>query len=178
MTHLPSTHASHTLLLLHTAHDGPCNGLPLLCTCSEGGTSIEDLAEKFPEKIIKLPVDIRTGLTDDQVQQPPASAAVHATHTHTRARVAAYITDTPGSSCCGRMCWLLVLATCSSPHTIQDNNTSTPPPTHLISPYHHHHHHHDSILPPPSRRRRMCATLMCTINPSGAADGAWAGRPW
>ena len=34
--------------------------------CSEGGTSIEDLAEKFPEKIIKIPVDIRTGITDAQ----------------------------------------------------------------------------------------------------------------
>jgi len=30
-------------------------------TFSEGGTSIEDLAEKFPEKIIKIPVDIRAG---------------------------------------------------------------------------------------------------------------------
>lgn len=39
--------------------------LPLLTTCvtsrSEGGTSIEDLAEKYPDKIIKIPVDIRTG---------------------------------------------------------------------------------------------------------------------
>ena len=34
-------------------------------TC--GGTSIEDLAEKYPEKIIKIPVDIRTGITDEQV---------------------------------------------------------------------------------------------------------------
>lgn len=33
---------------------------------SEGGTSIEDLAEKFPEKIIKIPVDIRAGITDEQ----------------------------------------------------------------------------------------------------------------
>jgi succinyl-CoA synthetase beta subunit len=32
-------------------------------THSEGGTSIEDLAEKFPDKIIKIPVDIRTGVT-------------------------------------------------------------------------------------------------------------------
>lgn len=35
--------------------------------CSEGGTSIEDLAEKFPEKIIKIPIDIRVGITDAQV---------------------------------------------------------------------------------------------------------------
>lgn len=31
--------------------------------CSEGGTSIEDLAEKFPEKIIKVPVDVIQGIT-------------------------------------------------------------------------------------------------------------------
>ena len=35
--------------------------------CSEGGTSIEDLAEKFPDKIVKIPVDVREGLTDAQV---------------------------------------------------------------------------------------------------------------
>ena len=34
---------------------------PLMIGCSEGGTSIEDLAEKFPDKIIKVPVDVRTG---------------------------------------------------------------------------------------------------------------------
>lgn len=39
---------------------------PVMIGCSEGGTSIEDLAEKFPEKIIKIPVDIRTGITDEQ----------------------------------------------------------------------------------------------------------------
>lgn len=42
---------------------------PLMIGCSEGGTSIEDLAEKFPEKIIKIPVDIRVGLTDAQAMQ-------------------------------------------------------------------------------------------------------------
>lgn len=39
---------------------------PVMIGCSEGGTSIEDLAEKFPDKIIKIPVDIRTGITDAQ----------------------------------------------------------------------------------------------------------------
>uniref|UniRef100_A0A7R9VEY7 Succinate-CoA ligase subunit beta n=1 Tax=Chlamydomonas euryale TaxID=1486919 RepID=A0A7R9VEY7_9CHLO len=34
--------------------------------CSEGGTSIEDLAEKHPDKIIKVPVDVREGITDAQ----------------------------------------------------------------------------------------------------------------
>merc|ERR1719240_1305957 len=39
---------------------------PLIIACSEGGTSIEDLAEKYPEKIIKEPIDINIGITDAQ----------------------------------------------------------------------------------------------------------------
>lgn len=34
-----------------------------------GGTSIEDLAEKYPEKIIKIPVDIFEGITDAQANE-------------------------------------------------------------------------------------------------------------
>ena len=41
---------------------------PVMIGCSEGGTSIEDLAETHPEKILKVPVDIRTGITDAQVR--------------------------------------------------------------------------------------------------------------
>lgn len=43
---------------------------PLIIACSEGGTSIEDLAEKYPEKILKMPIDIRSGITDKQVRTP------------------------------------------------------------------------------------------------------------
>ncbi len=42
---------------------------PMMIGCSEGGTSIEDLAEKFPEKIIKVPVDCRKGITDAQAME-------------------------------------------------------------------------------------------------------------
>eukprot|EP00879_Flechtneria_rotunda_P006116 GHRR01006429.1.p1 GENE.GHRR01006429.1~~GHRR01006429.1.p1 ORF type:complete len:406 (+),score=139.46 GHRR01006429.1:181-1398(+) len=49
---------------------------PVMIGCSEGGTSIEDLAEKFPEKIIKIPVDIRTGITDEQAMQMAKGLAV------------------------------------------------------------------------------------------------------
>ncbi|CAM8971249.1 unnamed protein product [Rhodiola kirilowii] len=38
---------------------------PLIIGCAEGGTSIEDLAEKFPDKIVKVPVDVFTGITDE-----------------------------------------------------------------------------------------------------------------
>ena len=37
---------------------------PLIIACSEGGTSIEDLAESSPEKIIKVAVDASVGITD------------------------------------------------------------------------------------------------------------------
>ena len=39
---------------------------PLIIACAEGGTSIEDLAEKYPEKIIKVPISIKDGITDAQ----------------------------------------------------------------------------------------------------------------
>uniref|UniRef100_A0A061S5H4 Succinate--CoA ligase [ADP-forming] subunit beta, mitochondrial n=1 Tax=Tetraselmis sp. GSL018 TaxID=582737 RepID=A0A061S5H4_9CHLO len=39
---------------------------PVIISCSEGGTSIEDLAHKFPDKIRRTPVDIREGITDKQ----------------------------------------------------------------------------------------------------------------
>ena len=41
---------------------------PLIIACSEGGTSIEDLAESNPEKIIKVPVSLQEGITPAQVQ--------------------------------------------------------------------------------------------------------------
>jgi len=43
------------------------SGGPLIIACSEGGTSIEDLAESHPEKIIKVPVALSEGITDDQI---------------------------------------------------------------------------------------------------------------
>ena len=45
------------------------SGGPLIIACSEGGTSIEDLAESHPEKIIKVPIDIRTGPTDSDIEK-------------------------------------------------------------------------------------------------------------
>lgn len=39
---------------------------PVIIACSKGGTSIEDLAEKYPDMIIKVPVDIWTGITDKE----------------------------------------------------------------------------------------------------------------
>ncbi|KAL3783988.1 hypothetical protein HJC23_013368 [Cyclotella cryptica] len=43
------------------------SGGPVMIACSEGGTSIEDLAHNSPEKIIKVPVDIRTGPSDEDL---------------------------------------------------------------------------------------------------------------
>lgn len=45
------------------------SGGPLIIACSEGGTSIEDLAESSPEKIIKVPIDIRTGPSEGDIEK-------------------------------------------------------------------------------------------------------------
>jgi succinyl-CoA synthetase beta subunit len=39
---------------------------PVIIACSEGGTSIEDLAASHPDKILKTPIDINVGITDEQ----------------------------------------------------------------------------------------------------------------
>lgn len=38
---------------------------PIIIACRKGGTSIEDLAEKFPDMIIKVPIDVFKGITDE-----------------------------------------------------------------------------------------------------------------
>lgn len=42
---------------------------PMIIACSEGGTSIEDLAEKSPEKIIKVPVSLEDGISQADIDQ-------------------------------------------------------------------------------------------------------------
>lgn len=42
---------------------------PVMIGCSEGGTSIEDLAERFPDKIIRVPIDIKQGISDDDANR-------------------------------------------------------------------------------------------------------------
>lgn len=41
---------------------------PLVIACSEGGTSIEDLAESSPEKILRVPIDITKGMTNSDIE--------------------------------------------------------------------------------------------------------------
>ncbi|KAJ4844054.1 hypothetical protein Tsubulata_013462 [Turnera subulata] len=38
---------------------------PLIIACKKGGTSIEDLAEKYPDLIVKVPIDVFKGITDE-----------------------------------------------------------------------------------------------------------------
>ena len=52
------------------------SGGPVMIACSEGGTSIEDLARDSPEKIIKVPVDIRRGPSDDDLAAVVAGLGV------------------------------------------------------------------------------------------------------
>lgn len=42
---------------------------PMIIACSQGGTSIEDLAESNPEMIIKVPINLKEGITEEQVMQ-------------------------------------------------------------------------------------------------------------
>ncbi|CAK9267978.1 unnamed protein product [Sphagnum jensenii] len=42
---------------------------PVIIACAKGGTSIEDLAEKYPDMIIKVPVNIRDGITDAEAEK-------------------------------------------------------------------------------------------------------------
>eukprot|EP00899_Mesostigma_viride_P025655 jgi/Mesvir1/6274/Mv19979-RA.1 len=37
---------------------------PVVIACGEGGTSIEELAEKHPGKIVKVPISVATGMTE------------------------------------------------------------------------------------------------------------------
>ena len=52
------------------------SGGPVMIACSEGGTSIEDLAHNSPEKIIKVPVDIRKGPNEDDLAKVVAGLGV------------------------------------------------------------------------------------------------------
>ncbi|XP_047311007.1 succinate--CoA ligase [ADP-forming] subunit beta, mitochondrial-like [Impatiens glandulifera] len=38
---------------------------PIIIACRKGGTSIEDLAEKYPDMIVKVPIDVFKGITDE-----------------------------------------------------------------------------------------------------------------
>jgi succinyl-CoA synthetase beta subunit len=51
-------------------------GGPVVVACAEGGTSIEDLAESSPEKIIKVPIDVVAGLTDANAEAIVAGLGV------------------------------------------------------------------------------------------------------
>jgi succinyl-CoA synthetase beta subunit len=51
---------------------------PLIIACAEGGTSIEDLAEKFPDRIVRVSVDPLVGLTDAQAASLVSGLGVQA----------------------------------------------------------------------------------------------------
>ena len=42
---------------------------PLVIACPQGGTSIEDLAEKYPDRIVRMPIDPLVGMTDAQARE-------------------------------------------------------------------------------------------------------------
>lgn len=71
-------------ILLDRAYGGP-----VVIACSEGGTSIEDLAESSPEKIIKVPIDVSKGMTDANATEIVAGLEVSGDKTAAMAQVKA-----------------------------------------------------------------------------------------
>ena len=41
---------------------------PVAIACSQGGTSIEELAEAYPDRIVRVPIDPLVGMTDSQAK--------------------------------------------------------------------------------------------------------------
>ncbi|VDO93764.1 unnamed protein product [Schistosoma curassoni] len=42
---------------------------PIMVACSQGGMDIEELAKRCPSEIIKEPIDITVGVTEDQASR-------------------------------------------------------------------------------------------------------------
>ena len=42
---------------------------PVAIACSQGGTSIEELAEQFPDRIVRVPINPLVGMTEAQAAQ-------------------------------------------------------------------------------------------------------------
>lgn len=51
---------TYLAILMDRSYDGP-----VIIASPEGGVDIEEVAEKTPEKVFKLPVDIMEGVTDE-----------------------------------------------------------------------------------------------------------------
>lgn len=58
------SHEKYFALLLDRKTAGP-----VAVACSEGGTSIEDLAEQYPDRILRLSIDPLVGITDEQAAE-------------------------------------------------------------------------------------------------------------
>ena len=55
---------TYLAILMDRAYDGP-----VIIASPEGGVDIEEVAEKTPEKVFKIPVDIYEGITDEIAQK-------------------------------------------------------------------------------------------------------------
>jgi len=51
---------TYLAILMDRAYDGP-----VIIASPEGGVDIEEVAERTPEKVFKIPVDIYEGITDE-----------------------------------------------------------------------------------------------------------------
>ena len=53
------TRETYFCIVMDREHNGP-----VIVASPDGGVDIEEVAEKTPERILKMPVDIHTGVTD------------------------------------------------------------------------------------------------------------------
>ena len=58
------TRETYFCIVMDREHNGP-----VIVASPDGGVDIEEVAEKTPERILKMPVDIHTGVTDDMAKE-------------------------------------------------------------------------------------------------------------
>ena len=58
------TRETYFCIVLDREHNGP-----VIVASPDGGVDIEDVAERTPERIMKMPVDIHTGVTDEMAKE-------------------------------------------------------------------------------------------------------------
>merc|ERR1711981_1205509 len=58
------TRETYFCIVMDREHNGP-----VIVASPDGGVDIEEVAEKTPERILKMPVDIHTGVTDEMATE-------------------------------------------------------------------------------------------------------------
>eukprot|EP00091_Calanus_sinicus_P010355 TRINITY_DN24156_c0_g1_i1.p1 TRINITY_DN24156_c0_g1~~TRINITY_DN24156_c0_g1_i1.p1 ORF type:complete len:100 (+),score=46.73 TRINITY_DN24156_c0_g1_i1:173-472(+) len=64
------TRETYFCIVMDREHNGP-----VIVASPDGGVDIEDVAEKTPERVMKMPVDIHTGVTEEMAKEIAVSLA-------------------------------------------------------------------------------------------------------